>query len=143
MALYNDNQYQFVAVLNSKIELPKLLNALGHICVGLTSLHPNTKEMQFLKYYDADKTLHPAISKFPFIVLKSKNGNQLRRLRQAATENNILYNDFTDTMLGYSAENQMQQTATANEKDLDYFAICLFGKSAELKPLTKRFSLFR
>jgi hypothetical protein len=32
--MYADNQYKFVAVLNPKIEIPQLLNALGHITAG-------------------------------------------------------------------------------------------------------------
>lgn len=143
MAIYDNNEYQFVAVLNGKIEMPKLLNALGHMAVGLSSLQEDESKMEFLKYYDADQTLHPAISKFPFIILKSKNGNQIRSLRQTAIDLGIPYNDFTDTMLGYSAENQLSQTKETKEENLNYFGICLFGESSQIKPLTKRFSLFK
>ncbi|MEY4905884.1 MAG: hypothetical protein RLZZ292_3699 [Bacteroidota bacterium] len=143
MAIYNDNDYKFVAVLNKKIEIPRLLNALGHISVGLTSLVEDTKIMEFLKYEDADGGAHPAISKFPFIVLSSDNSNKIRTLRNAAIEQGILYNDFTSSMLGFSAENQLQQTQTSKEEELEYFAICLFGKAEILNALTKKFSLFK
>lgn len=33
MTLYADNTSKFIAVLNKKIELPKLMNALGHMSV--------------------------------------------------------------------------------------------------------------
>jgi hypothetical protein len=143
MALYNDNQFKFVVVLNKKIELPKLLNALGHISVGLTSRVEKIEDMAFLQYVDGDGTSHPAISKFPFIVLSSDNGNKIRTLRNAAIESGILYNDFTSSMLGSSANEQLQQTKDSKEADLDYFAICLFGNAEQLNQLTKRFSLFR
>lgn len=143
MTNYNDNTKKFVAVLNKKIELPKLLNALGHISVGLTSLAKNVSEMEYLEYNDADGTKHSAISKYPFIVLSSDNGNQIRTLRKAVIEQGILYNDFTDSMLGFSAENQLQQTLSKKEMDLEYFAIVLFGEAETLNALTKKFSLYK
>ncbi len=141
--LYADNEAKFVAVLNRKITLPQLMNALGHITAGLVSLCQDTKTMKFLRYEDADGGAHPAISHFPFIVLEAKNGNQIRTLRQAAIEQNILFNDFADKMLGGSAEEQLQNTRNTKESDLDYFAIVLFGPADVLNGLTRKFSLFR
>jgi hypothetical protein len=143
MSLYSDNEFKFVAVLNKKIEMPKLLNALGHISVGLTSLIENNKEMDFLKYEDADGTTHPAISRFPFIVLSSDNSNKIRTLRNSAIQEGILFNDFVDAMLGSSAINQLQQTKEKKEVDLEYYAIVLFGSADKLNALTKKFSLFK
>jgi hypothetical protein len=143
MALYNDNDYKFIAVLNKKIEMPKLLNALGHISVGLPSLTTDIRQMEFLQYSDADRSLHPAISRFPFIVLASENSNKIRSLRNAAIAQDILYNDFTESMLGISAENQLQQTREKKEAELEYYAILLFGHSEKINPLTKKFSLFK
>jgi len=143
MAIYADNHFKFVAVLNKKVELPKLLNALGHISAGLTSLVKNIEDMAFLEYLDGDNTLHPAISTYPFIVLSADNGNKIRTLRQMAIQGGILYNDFTDSMLSSSAESQLQQTKDSKEVDLEYYAIVLFGEAEKLTLLTKRFSLFR
>lgn len=143
MAIYNDNGSKFIAVLNKKIELPKLLNALGHMSVGLTSLTRNIEDMKFLDYRDADNTSHPAISHFPFIVLMADNSNQIRTLRNTAIDQGILYNDFTSTMLGISADDQLLQTKNKKENELEYFGITLFGDTEKLQPLTKKFSLFR
>ena len=143
MAQYENNDLKFVAVLNRKTELPRLLNALGHISVGLTSLSKEVSEMQFLDYRDGDNGSHPAISKFPFIVLAADNGNQIRSLRKAAIDFGILHNDFVSQMLGTSAEDQLQNTASAKEAELEYFGIVLFGPAEKLNPLTKRFSLFK
>jgi hypothetical protein len=139
---YANNQHKFVAVLNKRIELPKLLNALGHISAGLVSLLP-PGTAHFLTYADADGGIHPAISEFPFIVLQADNSNQLRTLRRRAIEQQITYNDFTESMLGTSATAQRQQTAASPEESLQYFAVVLFGEANVLTPLTKRFSLMR
>lgn len=140
---YSDNASKFVAVLNRKAPLPQLLNALGHISVGLTAEHPDLNEMHFLSYADANGGEHPSISRFPFIVLTARNGNQIRTLRNAALERRIPFVDFVDTMLGESAEDQLRRTKDTPEADLDYLAIALFGLAMDLDPLTRKFSLFR
>ncbi|TAK14722.1 MAG: DUF2000 domain-containing protein [Anaerolineae bacterium] len=140
--MYTDNEFKFVAVLNKKIELPRLLNALGHMTAGLVSLCENTQSMRFLEYRDADGGFHPGISFYPFIILSAKNGNQIRTLRAAAIGEGILCTDFVDTMLGSSAQDQMDKTRSTKEELLDYYGVCLFGSAAKLNDLTKKFSLF-
>ncbi len=140
---FSDNEYKFVAVLNSKIEIPKLMNAIGHMSVWLTNSAENNNEFKFLEYKDKDWTLHPNISNYPFIVLKSKNSNQIRTLREKAIEEWIIYSDFTDTMLGASSDEQVSNTANTPESELEYFGVCLFWTQEQLAPLTKKFSVFR
>jgi hypothetical protein len=141
--MYADNDYKFVVVLNEKIEVPKLMNALGHMTAGLVGSCNDIPSMKFLHYVDGDETSHPSISHYPFIVLSAANGNQIRTLRKNAIEANILYTDFVDTMLGFSANDQLQKTYNTLEKDLVYFGIALFGKAEVLNLLTKKFSLFK
>jgi hypothetical protein len=143
MVMYNDNDYKFIAVLNGKIDTSKLMNALGHMTAGLVSLNSDLAQMKFLEYVDADGGKHPAISHYPFIVLKADNSNQIRTLRNLVMETGILYNDFTASMLGASAQDQLDATKSSAEKDLEYFGICLFGPAEKLNPMTKKFSLFR
>lgn len=143
MSNYKNNQNKFVAVLNKKIELPRLLNAIGHISTGITSLVSDQDEMKFLDYIDGSDGSHPAISEYPFIVLSAKNGNQIRTLKTAAIQEGIIHNDFVNTMIGSSAENQLMQTKTATDDQLEYWAIVLFDKAEKLDPLTKKFSLFK
>jgi hypothetical protein len=143
MALYTNNSHKFVAVLNKKAELPRLVNALGHLSAGLAAQHGNIDEMKFLNYKDADGGLHPGISYYPFIVLAARNGNQIRTLRQAAIEGGVSCCDFVDTMLGESAEDQLHRTSSTPEENLTYLAITLFGSAEQLDPLTRKFSLFR
>ena len=75
-------------------------------------------------------------------MLAARNGSQIRTLRQSAIEQGIGYTDFAETMLGESAEDQLNRTAATLEADLNYFAIALFGgAAAQFDPLTKKFSL--
>jgi hypothetical protein len=140
--MYRDAHNKFVAVLNRKIPLPQLLNALAHCSSGLgQSLDKSQAEM--LEYLDASNEIHPGISRFPWIVLQARNSNQLRDLRTKARNAGLSVTDFTNTMLGESAEAQLKSTKATAEQALDYFVVCIFGSATEVDPLTRKFSLFR
>lgn len=141
-AMYKDSDHKFVAVLNGKIQLPQLMNALAHCSAGLSSIVREPR-LQMLDYIDASEGVHPGISRFPWIILQAKNSNQLRELRNKAKTAGLEITDFVRTMLGESADQQMAATRAAYEPDLDYFAVCLYGEAAIVEPLTKKFSLFR
>jgi hypothetical protein len=144
--LYEDNQSKTVVVTNPKIETPKLINAIGHTTLGLVYKASSLESFQLLKYDfspTAEWSSASAISRYPYIALEAKNNNQLKTLHRSAAEANILHNVFTESMLGASAIEQMQQTLTADPDDLIYFCIVLFGTTEELTPLTRKFSLFK
>lgn len=82
------------------------------------------------------------ISHWPVIVLQAKNTNQLRTLRSAAISAGVPCQAFTETMIGRSAEDQIQKTKTTDEKSIEYIAVFLFGKNEDIQGLTKKFSLF-
>lgn len=141
---YENNQSKFIAVINPQIEFPQLMNALGHITAGIMAKANNSDEMEFLKYeFEANWAEPSAIALYPFIILKAKNNNQLKTLHLTVNEAGILHNVFTDSMLGSSATEQMEQTKNTKTDDLTYFCIVLFGNSETLTPLTKKFSLFK
>jgi len=140
--LPDENSFKFIAILNKKIEFGKLLNALGHMTAGLAGGSGQAKNMYFLLYQDQDQGIHPNISHFPFIVLKADNSNQIRTVRNEAQTLNIPFTDFTNTMTVGTSQAQLAKTKATPESELEYYGICLFGKTAELKELTKKFSLF-
>jgi hypothetical protein len=141
-SLPDENSKRFIAVLNKKIPLGKLLNALGHMTAGLAGGNSQTIDMSFLQYQDQDGGLHPNISHFPFIVLKADNSNQIRSLRNEALRRHLPFTDFTHTMTIGTSEAQVTATQNTHEADLEYYGICLFGNTNELKDFTKKFSLF-
>ncbi|MBL7661384.1 DUF2000 domain-containing protein [bacterium] len=134
---------RFVVVLNQKIELGRLMNALGHMTAGLINQIPRPTDLCFLEYQDLDGGLHPSISHFPFIVLKAENSNQIRKLRNELIDRKLPYTDFTQTMIVGGSANQLSATVEKNEAELEYFGLATFGDTEALKELTKRFSLFR
>ncbi len=139
---YADNQFKWVAVLNKKVALPQLLNALGHLAVGLRPQCIEEAAGFFHSYEGADGKQVASISNWPVIVLRADNGNQLRTLRANALTAGLPCQAFLDTMLGTSAEDQLQKTKTTADDKAEYFAVMIFGKSDVLQTLTKKFSLF-
>ncbi len=139
--LPDENSKRFIAILNKKIDIGKLMNALGHMTAGLSSGNRST-DMCFLNYEDKDGGLHPNISHFPFIVLKADNSNQIRTVRNEAISREIIYTDFTSTMTIGTSEDQVNATKNTSQSELEYYGICLFGETAVLKEFTKKFSVF-
>lgn len=141
--LPDENSRRFIAILNKKIEPGKLMNALGHMTAGLTGQFEDMEEMHFLQYLDKDKGVHPSISHFPFIILSAENSNQIRTVRKEALQRGILFSDFTSTMTVGTSKAQLTATADSPEAELEYFGICMFGKTVELREFTKKFSLLK
>ena len=139
--LPDEQSMRFIAVLNKKIPVGKLFNALGHMTAGLAGGNRNV-DMCFLEYLDKNGGIHPNISHFPFIVLRANNSNQIRAIRQEAIKRQIIFTDFTSTMTIGTSEEQVTNTRETNEVDLDYYGICMFGRTGELLEFTKKFTLF-
>lgn len=134
---------KFVAVLNKKIPVGNLLNALGHMSAGLSASYQNIPEMRFDSYFDKDGGAHKSISDHPFIILSADNSNQIRTLRNELIKSNIHFVDFTNTMTVGTYTEQKERTKNTPEVELEYFGICAFGNKETLSMLTKKFSLWR
>lgn len=141
--LPDENSKRFVAVLNKKIEVGRLMNALGHMAAGLAGGFGDPQQMCFLQYADKDGGAHPNISHFPFIVLQAENSNKIRAVRNEAIKRNISFTDFISTMIIGTSEEQMRASKETPEAELEYYGICLFGTTAELKEIAGKFSLFK
>ena len=139
---YTPTTHQFVCVLSKKIPAGRALNALGHMTAGLAAEYSDKAAFRLQQYVDKDGTSHSNISDNPFIVLRAKNGNQIRTLRNTLLEKGIVFTDFLDTMIEGTYAEQHDRTASTAEADLEYYGICFFMDSAESKELTKRFSLY-
>mgnify|MGYP001588146519 CR=1 FL=1 len=135
--------HKFVAVLNKKIPVPNLMNALGHMSAGLSASYPTLQEMKFDSYFDKDGGNHKNISDNPFIILSADNSNKIRALRSALIEKGIHFVDFTSTMTIGTYIEQQKRTKETPELELEYYGICLFGEINQVNELTRKFSLWR
>lgn len=135
--------HKFIAVLNKKIPVGNLMNALGHMAAGLGGSYVNKDEMRFDSYFDKEGGEHRSISDNPFIILQADNSNQLRNLRKELLANNIHFTDFTNTMTVGTYVEQKERTKNTPETELEYYGICMFGNKEIINGLTKKFSLWR
>lgn len=134
---------RFISVLSKKIETGRALNALGHMTAGLISLFEGKfDQFRFQTYLDGDKSLHLNISDNPFIVLKADNSNKIRTLRNELLARDIVFTDFTGTMVEGTFLEQHTRTNQTKEIDLEYFGITFFVDNETAKELTKKFSLY-
>lgn len=140
--MYADNEYKWVALLNRTIPLPQLMNAISHLALGVRNDWPEPAD-HLDAYEDSDRQPMAIISHWPVIVLEAKNSNQLRTLRSSAAAAGLKCQAFANTMIGDSAEVQLQKTKATDEKNVDYYALLLFGRSDLLHGLTRQFSLLR
>lgn len=137
-------QYKFVAILNKKVAIGKAMNVLGHMTASLAA-HANPEQLELMgmvDYADKDGNSHKA-SKDSFVVLRADNGNQIRTVRNAAKEMNLLFVDFANTMQEGTYLEQLERTSQTLEQDLDYYGILVFGKIDEVGSITKKFSLWQ
>lgn len=135
--------HKFVAVLNKKVEVGRVMNVLAHMTVSLMAdtKAQELEEMGIVDYKDKDGNSHTA-SKNSFVILKADNGNQIRTVRNLAKEKNIPFVDFTNTMQEGTYIEQLDRTALTPEQDLEYYGIILFGKIEEVSELTRKFRLW-
>ncbi len=136
-------QNKFAAVLNKKIPIGSLMNALGHMAAGLSASYPNIPEMRFNSYFDQNGGDHKSISDHPFIILAADNSNQIRILRNELTTSGFHFVDFTNTMTVGTYTEQKERTQATPETELEYYGICMFGNKEALNQLTRKFSLWR
>ena len=131
---------KFVAVLSKKIETGKIMNALAQMTVGLVNSHQDL-DMGVINYEDKDGGAHMA-SKFPYIILKAKNSNQIRTLRNTLLEKGVLFASFTEAMTVGGWEEQVERSKATPEEELEYYGLCMLGEKEDLDELTKKFSLW-
>lgn len=136
--------HKFAAVLNKKVDIGKIMNALAHATLGLaaTASPEELSEMGFVDYIDKDGNNHRSLSKNSYVILRAENGNQIRTARNLAEERGVHFIDFTHTMQEGTYLEQLEKTKETPEAELDYYALVLFGSIDEVSAITKKFQLW-
>ncbi|MGQ1888142.1 DUF2000 family protein [Serratia marcescens] len=138
--MYSDNEKKFYIILNRNHEPATLFNASCHLTAGITDL---IEQREFHHYSSSLDGVSANMSHYPIVILQAKNSSQLSNLILKCKEEGVLSNFFTTTMLSHSAEQQIADTANTPYEQLDFVAVALYGDTEQLKPLTKKFSVYR
>lgn len=136
--------HKFAAVLNKKVDIGKIMNALAHATLGLaaTASPEELEAMGFVDYIDKDGNNHRSLSKNSYVILRAENGNQIRTARKQAAEKGIHFIDFAHTMQEGTYLEQLEKTKETPEAELEYYALIMFGPIEEVSVITKKFQLW-
>ena len=146
MALYADNDYRWIVVVNSKAGLGRQFNVAGHALLGLRDKVMQSAfsgEQEFCDYRTADEVLHSRISRWPVIALKTDRPALLKRLYLAAIEREVPVNAVLGQMIDVDHDTQVANTAAITVDEGRFLCVALFEKGGQMNDLTRRFSLMR
>ena len=132
---------KLVAVISEKIEIGVAMNAVAHMSLGMGTIL-GIDESLMCDYVDADGVHHPAISAYPFIILKGRP-TKIREALDAAKGKGIVAVDFTSTMTIGSYTEQLARTKTTANAALEFYGMVFFGETEAVSELTRKFSLFK
>lgn len=139
--MYIDNEYKTYVIVNRKYAASVISNASCHLVAGLVNRVGS--QLKFHSYDTKESGISASISHYPIVNLQANNSNQLISVVNAALDNSYVFNFFTETMMGISAESQMESTFRSEISELDFIGVALFGRTSELKDVTKKFSVYR
>lgn len=133
---------KFVVVLNKSAEPARLMNAIGHLSIGLGCQIQDRHEMGLITYTDKDGQTYPDISKYGYIVLTT-SGNKLKSFAQELKQASLPHTTFLDTMIEGGSDEQVARTQERSHEELTYLAVATFGDKDLINPMTRKFSLYR
>lgn len=142
--IQDPTEFRVVALVNKALDPGLAMNAIAHLGMGLASIVGDSgrEVMQFLDFADKTGGVHPSISARSLIVLRGSS-NDIRSLRAAARGLSLPCVDFISTMTSGDFLSQLARTRETAEDDIDYWGIAILGRSEDLKPLTRKYSLWR
>lgn len=135
--------HKLVAVLNGNIGTGIVMNALAHMALGLGASIEDKAGFRFVDYADGDGNSHANISELPFIVLKTKNPEELKELRKELINKNVLFVDFPGFINSIGTFESPEKSRQFKGKSVEYYGIVMYGDWDVVTELTRKFSLWR
>lgn len=133
---------KIAVVLNSKHDLPSQLNALGHSSLGLGQL-ASLEELALRDFRDSADQAVARMTDLSLIVFSARNGSHIREAHERAQALGLISNAFFAVMKSAFPREQELEIRKQRASEQDYISLALIGEADILRPLTKRFSLFR
>lgn len=138
--MFEDNQKKLYIIVNRTMDTALQMNATGHLAAGIMQ---NAEGGVFHDYPNNASGLSAYLSHYPVVILQAKNSNQLSTAVLKCKEVGLIYNFFSTTMLGESTEQQLESTRNVALEDLEFIAVAIYGDTAAMAPVTKKFSVFK
>jgi len=134
--------YQTVVVLNKQVEVGRAINAAVHAVAGLVGTMPNPAQIDFLNYRDKTGELDAIIAHHPAIILRASDSKELLKAYRKAQSLHLANNVFIETMTLGSSQEEMDILQDKTIEELDFWGVVIFGKTEEVRKVTKDFQLF-
>jgi len=134
---------KFYVIINKKIPTGNAINIASHMMTGLvaTADKPLIDEMQVINY-GFENHNHRA-SKWPQIILKAKNSNQIKKVLSEVTTLGLHHVTFTSTMIEGGWQVQVKNTQALSDEEIEYMGLAVFCDSNALDSTTKKLSLYQ
>lgn len=133
---------KFVAIVDRNRTLTQVVNAVGHLALGL-GRHPDTANAAYSTFRNPAAGSVSYLTDHPFIILGAKSGKQFYNLHQSLLETSLAHNIFFANMFSHDVREQLREVESTNLEDFEYVALMLYGTATELTPFIKKFSLLR
>ena len=133
---------KLVAVLNEKVEIGTLMNALAHMSVGLGASIEDKDGLRLVDYTDGDGKSHTNLSELPFIILRGSS-NKMKALREELIAKKVQFVDFPDFVGSMGTFDNPLKSRKFKEPDIKYYGITMYGDWDVVSELTRKFSLWK
>jgi len=141
---YSYNKKKIVAVLLDNIETGVALNVIGHLSISIGAYANNQELMGCPLINDLTGIKHLGISKYPFIITKTKKGKLRKAINAAKSKPTILVADYPKEMLITEHDDDLVNSiAKIKETELEYLGAVLYGSSEDIDQITGKFSLWK
>lgn len=136
--------HKLVAVLNGSTGgMGIIMNALAHMALGLGASVEDKSGFRFVDYTDGDGNSHANISELPFIILKTKNPEELKELRKVLISRNVRFVDFPGFINSIGTFENPEKSRQFKGEGVEYYGIVMYGDWDIVTELTRKFSLWR
>ncbi len=135
--------YHMAVILNKKVEIGRLINAANHAVAGLIGTSPQPGQFDFLEYRDQSEELDAIIMHHPAVILQASSSKELLKAYRKANQLHLPANVFIETMTLGSSQEEMAILKDKNIDELEFWGVVLFGKTEDVKQVTKDFQLFQ
>ena len=141
-AMSQDFSKRFAIVVNKDLPSWQVLNTVGHIAAYLGSKMESSFDTG--EYFvTKDKKGHPRNSQYP-IVTFSATAKELQKFIELVRESNLLYLGFVPEMVETTDDAELEKVIGGKlDSEIEYYGIGVFGENEKVKPLFKKFSLWK
>jgi hypothetical protein len=133
---------KFVAVLDRNYGAPFLLNALGHLSIGMGDMLKDSG-VEYSEFQDTNGKSVSYLTDYPLIILGAKSGEKIKTIYEKAELEGVKINVYYDIMFSGSVSEQLENTKSKSYDKQKFVGILLFGEVEVLNVLTKRISLLK